>query len=64
MPEAEAIDFSAYKLRETSTVLISDPLGLPLHGPDGEQVAIEVYGPHTARFAQASKLLRHDLDDE
>ena len=64
MPKTEAIDFSAYKLRDTATLKINDPLGMPLIGPDGEQVAIEVYGPHTERFVQASKLLQHDLDDE
>lgn len=64
MPKTEAIDFSAYKLRDTATLKINDPLGMPLIGPDGEQVTMEIYGPHTERFAQASKLLRHDLDDE
>ena len=64
MPKTEAIDFSAYKLRDTATLKINDPLGMPLIGPDGEQVTMEIYGPHTERFAQASKLLKHDLEDE
>lgn len=60
----KTIDFSKFMLSDTSFVDVLDPTGQPLQIIDGQPVRISVHGAHTARYAQALKLLKNSDDEE
>ena len=50
-------DIAAYESSDIATLQVTDAKGGPLIGPDGEQVAIRLFGPGSQQYLKAQSRL-------